>query len=204
MSNHAVPAILIAAAAIVSAAIGFRAAMLASEASGDWESAVRVEVREGAGAVNDAILVFGEAPFAARVATTRFRSEELKNELATADPSVARTLLVESTLLAALAQSTGGKTDTDEALAVDRQLAERRRLRAIAGEPSATQLEEDGDRAGRRAALTAAAAVPAGLAFLLGAIGQAFPRRRRALVVIGTAALAAAVVAGVVVEVAVT
>lgn len=45
--------------------------------------------------------------------------------------------------------------------------------------------------------------MPAGLAFLLGAIGQAFPRRRRAFVVIGIASLAAAAVAGVVVEVAV-
>jgi hypothetical protein len=204
VSSDAAPAILIAAAAIVSAALGFRAAMLASDASGDWESAVRVEVREGAGAVNDAILVFGEAPFAARVATTQFRAEELESELATADPSATRNLLIESTLLAAVAQATGGKADTGEALAVDRRLAERRRSRTVAGEPSARQLEEDGDSTGLRAALTAAAAVPAGLAFLLGAIAQAFPRRRRAFVVVGVAALAAAAVAGVAVEVATT
>jgi hypothetical protein len=196
VSRQTTPALLVAAAAIVAAALGLRAAMLASEASSGWESSVRVEVREGATTVRAPLVVFDEAQFAARVATTRFRAEEILRELDGADPVVAPTLLAESTVLMALAEANGGGVG-NAALDVDRQLEEELEDARIAGEPSPNEHEEDADSAGERAALTAAAAVPAGLAFLLGAAAQAFPRRRRALVALGVVALVVAVAAGI-------
>jgi hypothetical protein len=185
VSRQAAPALLVAAAAIVSAALGFRAAMLASEASSSWESSVRVEVREGASAVRVPLVVFDEAQFAARVAATRFRAEELLRELDNADPLVAPTLLAESTVLMALAEGSGGGAVDNAALDVERQLEAGRRESRLPGEPTPDELDEDGDRAGQGAALTAAATIPAGLAFLAGAAAQAFARRRPALVAAG-------------------
>jgi hypothetical protein len=201
VSHDAVPAVLIATAAILSAALGLRAATLASSAAGSLESAVRVEVKQGAADVQDALLVFDEAPASARVAATRFRSEELRREAETADFATGRQLLAESVVLGVLAQALGGKDGGEAALEVDRRLEERRAQQRLTG-PSATELEESGRDEGRRAALMAFAAAPAGLAFLLGAAAQAFPRRRRLLVAAGAAVLVLAAAGGVWVETA--
>jgi hypothetical protein len=160
-----------------------------------------VEVREGASAVRVPLVVFDEAQLAARVATTRFRAEELLRELDSADPLAAPALLAESTVLMALAEGSGGGAADNAALDVERQLEAGRQESRLAGEPTPDELEENGDRAGERAALTAAATIPAGLAFLLGAAAQAFSRRRCVLVALGAVALVAAAVAGVAIEV---
>lgn len=98
-------AILIAAAAIVIAAIGLRASMLARDASGEWQSSVRVQVREGAGEVNAALLVYDEALFGGRVAEARFRAEELRREAAETALETSAAVLAESTVLSALAEA---------------------------------------------------------------------------------------------------
>jgi hypothetical protein len=200
VSHDAAPAILVAAAAILVAALGLRASALAGDASGALESAVRVEVKRGAADVQDALVVFDEAPFAARAAGARFRSEELTREAEAAfDPATRQELTVEAVVAGVVAQSLAAGTDGDEALDVDRRLDERRAQQSVG--PEAEELAEEGDDAGRRAALMALAAVPAGIAFLLGSLGQAFRRGRRALLAAGVVALLAAVAAGIWVEV---
>jgi hypothetical protein len=200
VSHDAAPAILVAAAAILVAALGLRASALAGDASGTLESAVRVEVKHGAADVQDALVVFDEAPFAARAAAVRFRSEELAREAQSADPATKQELTVEAAVAGVVAQSLAAGTDGDEALDVDRRLAERR-ARQDLGPESAGELAAEGDDAGRRAALMALAAVPAGLAFLFGSLGQASRRGRRLLVALGVVALLVAVPAGVWIEV---
>ena len=201
MSHDAAPALLVAAAAILVAVLGLRASALAGDASGALESAVRVEVKHGAADVQDALVVFDEAPFAARAAGARFRSEELTREAEAAlDPATRQDLTVEAVVAGVVAQSLAAGTDGDEALDVDRRLDERRAQQALGPEDS-EELAEEGDDAGRRAALMALAAVPAGIAFLLGSLGQAFGGARRAFVAAGVVALLAAIAAGIWVEV---
>lgn len=181
-------AILIAAAAIVIAAIGLRASMLARDASGEWQSSVRVQVREGAGEVNAALLVYDEALFGGRVAEARFRAEELRREAAETALETSAAVLAESTVLSALAEafdSAGNPSAGEGTLNVRERLADLRRQRTRGIEPSPSALAEEGDRQDRRATWAAAAAVPGGVAFLLGALAQAFSRRRRLLVATG-------------------
>jgi hypothetical protein len=199
VSHDAAPAILVAAAAILVAVLGLRASTLAGDASGALESAVRVEVKHGAADVQDALVVFDEAPFAARAAAVRFRSEELAREAESADPATKQELTVEAAVAGVVAQSLAAGTDGDEALDVDRRLRERRALQEL-GPESAGELAADGDGAGRRAALMALAAVPAGIAFLFGSLGQAFRRGRGLLVALGVVALLVALAAGIWVE----
>jgi hypothetical protein len=202
VSHDTAPATLVAAAAILVAAIGLRATTLAGDATGTLESAVRVEVKQGAADAQDALVVFDEAPFAARAAAARFRSEELAREAETTlDRTAKQQLTVEAVVAGVVARSLGGGTDGDEALAVDRRLAERRAQQSL-GPEAADALAEQGDDTGRRAALIALAAAPAGLAFLLGSLGQAFRRGRLPLVCAGVVALLVAVAGAVWVEVA--
>ena len=158
------------------------------DASGEWQSSVRVQVREGAGEVNAALLVYDEALFGGRVAEARFRAEELRREAAETALETSAAVLAESTVLSALAEafdSAGNPSAGEGTLNVRERLADLRRQRTRGMEPSPSALAEEGDRQDRRATWAAAAAVPGGVAFLLGALAQAFSRRRRLLVATG-------------------
>src|SRR4051812_24438941 len=74
----AVP-ILLALAAIVAAILGARAAMISSDASGEWQTAVREEVKRSAALVEDVRYVYGaEADVALRSAAAAIEADELR------------------------------------------------------------------------------------------------------------------------------
>jgi hypothetical protein len=201
------PAVLLAAAAIVTALVGARASMLKGDASGDWESAIRVELKQGAATTIDEQTAYGEAAVAGRTAEALLRANELGGAADRLDTIGARTLLVEARVLlqtaednTRLAPAAASFSAADGAFDLDRRLDDLSRRRDVGEALSPAELQERGDTAARRAALTALAAVPAALAILLGGLAQAFARARAPLVVLGivalTASVALAVVAG--------
>lgn len=192
--SQTTPAILLAAAAILTAVVGARAAMLKGEASGDWDSAVRVEVKQGAADISDESRAHDEAGVAGDIAEGLLRSVELRNQALLADSFTAQALAFESNTSEQVARTQGTPDEryfgADGSFDLSGRIADLRAQQDI-GEPLAPeQLQEQGDELGRRAALMALAAVPAALAILLGSLAQGFTQRRRLLMALGLVSLA--------------
>jgi hypothetical protein len=201
-------AILIALAAIVGVALGARATLLSSDASDTWKSAVRTEIKRAAGNVEDAhYLYVTEAPLAMQVVTARVRARELARSAETAQGVVRSVLLAEADTQRTLAEQIAKSAPPVDQYAtpkggfdVAKRLAYQRNRYPdlVALDPD--ELQRDGDDLSRHSILDVLATVPAGVAFMLGAIAEAFHRRRRLLVLAGALFVVGAIVFGIVVE----
>lgn len=202
--SQTAPAIVLAAAAILIAVVGARAAMLKGQASSHWDSAVRVEVKLGASEISDASLARNEAGVAADIAERLLRSVELRNQVQISDTVTAQTLLSESEVLRQVAATQGQPDErffgSDGSFDLPGRIADLRSRQDTGEASSPEELVEQGDELARRASLMALAALPAALAILLASLAQPFPRRRALLVVLALVALAIGVGMGVYAE----
>ena len=204
-------AVLLVAAAAVAAIIGTRAALTSGSASASWQSAVREEVKRAAATVENLNYVYtGQAPAAYRVALAGVLADEIAGLAAEASGPDRALLLSEAEAQRetsrAMAEALGVAVDEGfrkgDAYDLPAFLAdtEQQYPDLLALDPDAKQ--RAGDDLSLRSVGLVATTIPASIAFLFGALAQGFERRRRALVLIGFAWLAAAVVLPVVVEVA--
>jgi hypothetical protein len=176
-----VVAVLLASAAVVAAVIGFRAALLGDSGSDTFHTAVREDVKRGAGIVEDSRFVYSEqAPAALEIASERIQAEETREEAKQADPGIRGFVENEAGMHEGII---GVKLEAS----------------AIASDPKYE--EGDGFDGSRKATMLVAATIPAGLAFLFGALAQGFPARRRLFVFAGFASVAVAVIAALLIEV---
>jgi len=204
-------AVLLACAGVVAAILGARAAMVGDDGSDTWHGAVREDVKRGAGLVEDVRFVYTEeAALAFQVAEGEVRAEEARRE-ARQSAGLAQELLeiqagaqdgVVDTVKSSseLAKDPkyrldGGGYDVPQRLADTR--AENPDLVAI--DPDATEAE--GADLSYESALMVASTLPAGLAFLCGALAHGFPSRRRWLVPLGFALTALSLLLAILVEV---
>src|SRR5205085_6880857 len=97
-------AVVLAVAAIAAAALAAHATLLTSNASDEWQRAVRVQVRSGELDVSDAIRTYEEVPLATAPAASQLLADELLKEAHRVTPDVAVTLLQVGSLLAQNAQ----------------------------------------------------------------------------------------------------
>lgn len=207
-----VVAVLLACAAVVVAIIGARAAMVGDDGSDTWHSAIREDVKRGAGLVEDVRFVYSEeTPLAFQVSEGEIRAQEAHREAAGtsglmremleshagAFEGVVRTIKPSSKL----AKDPDYRLDNGGYNVLQRLVdvrAENPDLVAL--DPDATEAE--GDDLTYESALLVASTIPAGLAFLCGALAHGFPGRRRWLVPLGFALTGTSLVLAIVVEVA--
>lgn len=203
-------AVLLAVAAIAAAAIGARASLLSGGASGDWQQAVRQEVKAAAAAVEDIRFVYGdEAPQAYRVVEATVRAEEYR-AAAQEGTGLARSVLLaeaatQDQLRQVLASAAAITQDQryareDGGYDLGLRLADQRNRSPdlVAIRPDDPQAA--GDRLARHATLATAATIPIALTFLFGSLAQAFGRRRRVFLALGSATLVAGLIAAVAIE----
>jgi hypothetical protein len=196
-------ALLLAAAAILTAGLATWAEVLSSSASDAWQSSGRVEIKRSAAMLVDVSQVYvTELPRALAVLEDGALAQALQQTADAAGGSVGAELRNQALVDAALVQAA---TPSQPLVADDRyrrgagfDLALRLRdVRAenpglVALDPRERLVAGDDDSAKSDRVL--AATLPAALAFLAGALAQGFPRRRRVLLATGVVALAAAVV----------
>ena len=205
-----VVAVLLAAAAVVAAVIGFRAALLGDSGSDTFHTAVREDVKRGSGIVEDARFVYSEqGPAALEVASERIQGEELERQVGRSDEEIRDLVQTEAAkhdgilqvILEASEIASEPKYAKGDGFDVVARLADQRKAHPDLVELDPDGTEELGIDRSRQATLLVAATIPAGLAFLFGALAQGFPARRRVLVQAGFAAVAVAVLAAILIEV---
>jgi hypothetical protein len=204
-------AILLAVAAVATAVIGGRAAFMSADASSNWQSSVRTQVKQAAAYVEDIRYLYTvEVPQAVRVAEAEARARELAGATRTST-GLTQSLLtveqnIESNLAATLSpnfaltadpkyQQPGGGYD------IGRRLADIRNEHPdlVALDPG--RIAEVGDDFAVRAIRLVASTVLVAGAFLFGALAQAFRRRRGLFLGAGTTLLVAGLVAAALAEV---
>jgi hypothetical protein len=209
--SHRWVALLLGAAAILAAIIGARATALASDATDQWQSALRTEIKRSAGALKDIEYLYQvEVPPVVVILGGRLQEAELRGAAANATGEAARILGMEADIQAGLVAAVEPNYElaTNRAYAlpgggVDIGL----RLADIRGQaPDLVALDPDviqqaGDRMGTKASSMTVALLPLGLAALLGALAQPFARRGRLLLALGASALGVGVAIAAVVEV---
>ena len=203
---------LLVAAAVLAAVIGVRSQIVDSNGSGSYDSAVRQDVKRGAGAVEDLRFIYSEeGPTAFRVAEARIRGEELRraargksgleasylNGEAGAQDQIIKTL--EPTVELTSSDKYDGRGDAYDLF---ERLADKRKEHPdlLRVNPDAT--EDEGADSATASTLLTAATIPVGIAFLFGSLTEGFPRRRRPLLVAGWVFLGIGLVFAIVVEVA--
>ena len=204
-------AVLLACAAVVAAIIGARAAIIGDDGSDTWHTSVREDVKAGAGLVEDVRYVYTEeAQLAFQVTEGEGRAEEARRE-------AQGTSGLEQELLQAHAGAQQGVVDTvksSSSLAknpkyklpeggydVPQRLVDTRAKNPDLVEIDADATEQEGSDRSYESALLVATTLPAGLAFLCGALAHGFPSRRRWLVPLGFALTAVSLVLAIIVEV---
>ena len=208
--GHSGVATLLTVAAVVADIIGFRAAVISSSASNDWQSALRTEVKRSAAAMEDVRTLYEtELPVALRILEARTVQAELL-AAAQQQSGAARTALVmeasvQSQIITALSQSSDLATNTDySGSSGGFDLA--KALAALRSETPALvalnpdQLQASGDALAHKAQLMTLALIPTSFAALLGVLAQPLMRRRTLLLRSGAAVLAAGVVVALAVE----
>jgi hypothetical protein len=188
-------AVLLACAAVVAAIIGARAAVVGDDGSDTWHSAVREDVKRDAGLVEDVRFVYSEeAPLAFQVSEGEVRADEA-HEQAKGTSGLTRELLeAHAGAFEGVVRVIGGasKLAKDEDYHLDnggynvlQRLVDTRAENPdlVALDPDATEAE--GADLSYESALMVATTLPAGLAFLCGALAHGFPSRRRWLVPLG-------------------
>jgi hypothetical protein len=205
-----VVAVLLASAAVVAAVIGFRAALLGDSGSDTFHTAVREDVKRGAGIVEDSRFVYSEqAPAALEISSERIQAEETEAEAKQSDPEIRGFVQNEAGMhegivgvkLEASAIASDSKYEQGDSYDVPAALADKRAENPdlVAIYPDST--EDLGIDRSRKATMLVAATIPAGLAFLFGALAQGFPARRRLFVYAGFASVGVAVIAALLIEV---
>lgn len=184
-------AVLLAAAALIAAGVGVRAATLSDAGSDTWQTAIREEVRRDARLVSDVRRLYAEdAAVAYDIAELQIRAQEARREARGSEGAVASVLRSEAAARAELARSltrTSSEVveDPAEALELDGEalLARLAELRAAAGpaarlDPEATLA--DGTEQAEKGTWLTATVIVVSLAFLCGALaaGLGGPRRR--------------------------
>lgn len=202
--SHKGVAILLAAAAIVAAVVGARSTGIASDATDTWQSALRMDIKRSAAALEDIRYLYqSEVPQAVLVMSTRLQEAELRSAAAATTGSSVLALTLEADAQAGLLTAVGGTNDLTgkSRYALDGggvNLA--LRLADIRGEnPDLVALDPDtiqatGDALAAKASSMTIALLPLGFAALFGAVAQPFNRRRRLLLALGTTALAIGIV----------
>jgi hypothetical protein len=203
---------LLVASAVLAAAIGVRSQIVDSNGAGSYDSAVRQDVKRGAGVVEDLRFIYSEeGPTAFRVAEARIRSEELRRAARGKSGLEASYLKGEAgaqdQILKTLQPTVGltsdgkyeGRGDSYDLL---RRLSDQRKEHPglLRVNPDAT--EKQGSDSTKASMLLSAATVPIGFAFLFGSLTEGFPRRRRPLLIAGWVCLAIGLLFAIVVEVA--
>lgn len=206
-----VVAVLLAAAAVVAAVIGARAASVGDNGSDTYHTSIREDVKAGAALVEDVRFVYQEeAALAFQVAESIARSQESRRQ-ALESEGLAKSLLevdagaqegvvdtvIESSDLASdpKYERPSGGYEVLERLADTR--AENPDLVAI----DADSTEERASDLNFESALLIATTVPAALAFLCGALANGFPGARRWLVPVGFALTGVSLILALIVEI---
>lgn len=204
-------AVLLACAAVVAAIIGARAALIGDDGSDTWHTSVREDVKAGAGLVEDVRYVYTEeAQLAFQVAEGEVRAEEARREAQGESGLVLE-------LLEAHAGAQQGVVDTvksssslaknpkyalpDGGYDIPQRIVDTRAKNPDLVEIDADATEQEGSDKSFESALLVASTLPAGLAFLCGALAHGFPSRRRWLVPLGFALTAISLVLAIIVEV---
>ncbi len=202
---------LLVAAAVLAAAIGVRAAIVDSNGSGDYDSAVRQDVKRGAGVTEDLRFIYSEeGPAAFQVAEARIRGEELRKAARGKSGIVRAYLLGEAgaqdqiikTLQPTVELTSEDKYDgRGDSYDLFRRIADKRKDHPdlLTINPDAT--EKEGADSAKASTLLTAATIPIGFAFLFGSLTEGFPRGRRPLLVAGWVCLGIGVLFAVIVEV---
>jgi len=210
-TGHSAVVWLLVASAVLAAAIGVRAAIVDDNGSGSYDSAVRQDVKRGAGVIESLRFIYSEeGPTAFQVAEAKIRGDELRRAARGKSGVVADYLKAE-----AGAQEQAVKTlePTVELTSEDeysgpgdsydlfRRIADegKEHPHLLRVNPEAT--EQEGADSSKAATMLTAAAIPVGFAFLFGSLTEGFPRRRRPLLIAGWVCLGIGLVFAVVVEV---
>lgn len=205
-------AMLLAAAAVVAALIGGRAALLGDSGSDAYSEAVRADVRQGARIVGDARRLYEEdASVAHRIAEAQLLGEALGREARSEEGLPSSILQAEAEASATVADVLAGPSKLADGSAraateltgediLDRfaEIRAERSAELAAVDPDGIA-EEAGEESDAATAM-AAAAIPLGIAFLFGALAEAFANRRRLFVIAGWSALAIGVAIAIIVE----
>ena len=204
-------AILLAAAALIAAGVGIRAATLSDAGTDSWQTAIREEVRRDARIVSDVRRLYGEdAAVAFDIAEMQIRAEEGVKEAGSSKGPAAGVLRSEAAARGELAKSltktSSGLIDApEEAPNLDggdlfARLAELRKEAGAAAQldPEAT-LDEGSDSAEKSSWLTASV-ILVSLAFLCGALAAGLPSAGRLLLRAGYTFVGAGLVGAVGVE----
>ena len=204
-------ALLAAAAAVVIAILGVRAAFLGSEASAAWQTAVRQEVKRAAATVENVRYLYeNEALPALQLVKVQLLEEEYQKAADTAaDGPVKDALAAEAgryrQLLAIYTAGSLVANDPKYALEgggydlVSRLVDLRNENpELVAIDPDA--LAAAGDAASAQASEYLRAAIPVSLTFLFAALANGFPRRRRPLLGAGVVTMAIGIAAAFAVE----
>lgn len=208
-SNSRAVAILLAVAAIVAAIITARAALVASDATSAWTASVGVEQRRGALFLEQFRYTYGiEGDQAFMLAIAEEKAAALR--AAAADPSlepeVAAALAAEAQVQQQLRDLVGPSSEIvsdaryvlpDGGYDLQRRLADSRAENPddIAADPLIEMAS--GDAAADEANRLMLATLGVAMAFLCGALAQAFGSRRRLLLSIGWIALGIGVAAAI-------
>lgn len=205
------PAILLGLAALVTAALFGRAALLAGDASDQWQQALRQELKRSAAVVEDVRYVYGdEAPLAFDGVTLEVLAQEYRAKAQASRGATRSLLTVEARANEELLDVVKGGSAilSDEKYRLEgggydlgRRLADVRRENPdlVTINPDVPQAR--GDALSRQATNTVSLGAVAPLAFLLGSLGQVFRRRRAVLLWIGWVVLGMTVVAAAAIEV---
>ena len=187
-------AILLAVAAVLAAVIGARAAIVGDSGSDTWHSAVREDVKRGAGMVEDVRFVYDEeAPAALGAVEARTRGQELRRaarnggqvrDLLAAEAATQARLARTATRASSIASNPKYAGDSGGYDVLER-LADRRARNPdlVALDPDAT--EAHGSDRTKESSLLVAATILVAIAFLLGALAEGFARWRTRLVPAG-------------------
>jgi hypothetical protein len=209
--GHFGVAIILAIAAIAAAIIGTRASFIASDASDQWQSSLRTEVKRSAGVLIDIQSLYEtELPTAVILLRASAFQQQLQAAAAGQSGAVKQALDMEAAaqaeLVNGLASLSKLASQPEYALPsggfdLARRLADLRSTtpNLIALDPDALQAE--GDRLSNKAQLLTFALIPIGVSALLGLLGQPFERRRRLLLACALIALAAGIAMALGVEV---
>jgi len=203
-------AILLAAAAVVAAGLGGRAALLSDRGSDTYTASIRQHAKQAAATVENIRYVYDdEAGLVLRATAAEVRADELREEARGARGLVRTALVEEARAQEQVAELISGASlaATAEYRLDDGGYDLAARLADVAGEnpdllavdPDAP--EEEAFELTGHAALAISATVPVSLAFMFGALSQAFRSRRRLFLYAGSAFLVAGLILGLVLEV---
>ena len=204
-------ALLLAIAAIVGAIVTAQASLVGSDATSAWQQSVANEQRRGALLLEGVRYTYGaEGDMALMVATAVVRAQELRALAEGQPPEIAAELIAEAQVheqvVEMITPASGIASDPRYALPsggydIQLRLADSRNETPadVAIDPIADVVvgDADADKANRLIATT----LGIGVAFLFGALAQAFAQQRRLLLLIGWGFLAASGVAAFVVQV---